>query len=341
EGRFPARQAAWFINAQKDEGRRPHEIDPGNNPTDRTLVDMYREYQEQCDRSGLVDFAELLLRCHEMWLQHPVLLAHYRHRFRHLLVDEFQDTNILQYAWLRLLAGDSAQVFAVGDDDQAIYGWRGARVENMQHLLRDFPDVQVVKLEQNYRSTANILKAANAVIDHNAGRLGKKLWTDGGEGEPIDLYVAYNEQDEARFVVERIQAQVRAGGRPSDNAVLYRSNAQSRVIEEALVQAGVPYRVYGGLRFFERAEIRDALAWLRLIANRDDDGAFERALAAPSCGVGEGSLELLRQGARAGGTSLWDAAARASGRLAARPGLPQVELAARVRNALFAFLEKV
>jgi len=341
EGRFPARQAAWFINAQKDEGRRPHEIDPGNNPTHRTLVDMYREYQEQCDRSGLVDFAELLLRCHEMWLQHPVLLAHYRHRFRHLLVDEFQDTNTLQYAWLRLLAGDSAQVFAVGDDDQAIYGWRGARVENMQHLLRDFPDVQVVKLEQNYRSTANILKAANAVIDHNAGRLGKKLWTDGGEGEPIDLYVAYNEQDEARFVVERIQAQVRAGGRPSDNAVLYRSNAQSRVIEEALVQAGVPYRVYGGLRFFERAEIRDALAWLRLIANRDDDGAFERALAAPSCGVGERSLELLRQGARAGGTSLWDAAARASGRLAARPGLPQVELAARVRNALFAFLEKV
>lgn len=341
DGRYPAKQAAWFINAQKDEGRRPHEIDAGSNPTHRTLVDVYAAYQEQCDRNGLVDFAELLLRSHELWLQHPALLAHYQHRFRYLLVDEFQDTNTLQYAWLRVLAGDSAQVFAVGDDDQAIYGWRGARVENMQHLLRDFRDVRVVKLEQNYRSTANILKAANAVIDRNADRLGKKLWTDGGEGEPIELYAAYNEQDEARFVVERVQAQVKAGGRPSDNAVLYRSNAQSRVLEEALVQAGVPYRVYGGLRFFERAEIRDALAWLRLIANRDDDGAFERAIAAPNCGVGERSLELIRQGARATASSLWQTAARASGRHAPQPGHPVVELAGRVRNALFAFMERL
>ena len=341
DSHFPARQAAWFINAQKDEGRRPGDIEPGQNPTHRALVDVYAAYQEQCDRQGLVDFAELLLRSHELWLNQPVLLEHYQRRFRWLLVDEFQDTNALQYAWLRVLAGDSARVFAVGDDDQAIYGWRGARVENVQHFLRDFADVKVLRLEQNYRSTGNILAAANAVIARNADRMGKNLWTDDAEGAPIDLYAAYNEQDEARFIVERIQAQVKNGGQPSDNAVLYRSNAQSRVIEEALVQAGVPYRVYGGLRFFERAEIRDALAWLRLVGNRDDDGAFERAIAAPNCGVGERSLELLRQGARATATSLWRTAARASGRHAPQPGLPAVELTGRVRNALFAFMERL
>jgi DNA helicase II / ATP-dependent DNA helicase PcrA len=341
DGRYPAKQAAWFINGHKDEGRRPPHIDPGYNEIHRTLVDVYRAYQEQCDRSGLVDFAELLLRSHELWLNEPALLAHYQQRFRWLLVDEFQDTNTLQYAWLRVLAGDSASVFAVGDDDQAIYGWRGARVENVQHFLDDFPDVRVLKLEQNYRSTGNILKAANAVIARNADRLGKNLWTDGAEGEPIELYAAYNEQDEARFVIERIQGHVAGGGRPSDNAVLYRSNAQSRVLEEALVQASIPYRVYGGLRFFERAEIRDALAWLRLVANRDDDNAFERAIAAPNCGVGERSLELLRQAARAQATSLWQVAAGASGRSARQPGVTALELAGKVRNALFAFQERI
>jgi DNA helicase-2/ATP-dependent DNA helicase PcrA len=341
DSRYPAKQAAWFINAQKDEGRRPQHIDPGHNPIHRVFVDVYRAYQEQCDRQGLVDFAELLLRSHELWLNEPVLLEHYRKRFGYLLVDEFQDTNTLQYAWLRMLAGSTASVFAVGDDDQAIYGWRGARVENVQHFLRDFPDVRVHKLEQNYRSTGNILKAANAVIARNAERLGKNLWTDGAEGEPIELYAAFNEQDEARFIVERIQARLAEHGKPSDCALLYRSNAQSRVLEEALVQAGIPYRVYGGLRFFERAEIRDALAWLRLVGSRDDDNAFERAIAAPNSGVGERSLELLRQAARAGDTSLWQVAARSSGRSAPHPGQPAVEIAGRVRNALFSFQERL
>ncbi len=341
EARFPPKQATWFINAQKDEGRRPQHIDPGHNPVHQAFVEVYRAYQAECERQGLVDFAELLLRSHELWLGDPVLLAHYRQRFRWLLVDEFQDTNSLQYAWLRMLAGETGQVFAVGDDDQAIYGWRGARVENVQHFLRDFPDVRVLKLEQNYRSTGTILKAANAVIERNADRMGKNLWTDGAEGEPIALYAAFNEQDEARYVVERIRARIADDGRPSDCAVLYRSNAQSRVLEEALVQAGIPYRVYGGLRFFERAEIRDALAWLRLVGNRDDDGAFERAIAAPNCGVGGRSLELLRQAARAGATSLWQVAARASGRSAPLPGGEPLVLAGKVRNALYAFMERV
>jgi DNA helicase-2/ATP-dependent DNA helicase PcrA len=341
DSRYPARQAAWFINAQKDEGRRPQHVDPGHNPVHRVFVDIYRAYQEQCDRSGLVDFAELLLRSHELWLNEPVLLDHYRRRFRQLLVDEFQDTNALQYAWLRMLAGDTGQVFAVGDDDQAIYGWRGARVEHVQDYLRDFRDVRTFKLEQNYRSTSTILKAANAVIARNSGRLGKNLWTEDAEGEPIHLYVAYNEQDEARFVVDRIQQHVRGDGRPSDCAILYRSNAQSRVMEEALVQAQIPYRVYGGQRFFDRAEIKDALAWLRLIANRDDDAAFERAIASPNCGVGERSLEQLRRAARAGAASMWAVAARSSGRSAPVDGLAAPELAGRVRNALYGFMERI
>ncbi len=341
DSRYPAKQAAWFINAQKDEGRRAQHVDPGHNPIHKVFVDVYRTYQEQCDRQGLVDFAELLLRSHELWLNQPVLLEHYQHRFRYLLVDEFQDTNSLQYAWLRVLAGGSGQVFAVGDDDQAIYGWRGARVEHVQHFLRDFPDVRVLKLEQNYRSSANILKAANAVIARNSDRLGKNLWTEGPEGEPIHLYAAYNEQDEARFLIERVQSHLGDTGKPSDCALLYRSNAQSRVLEEALVQANIPYRVYGGQRFFDRAEIKDALAWLRLVGNRDDDAAFERAIAAPNCGVGERSLELLRQAARAGATSLWQVAARASGRMAPAAGVAAPELAGRVRNALFAFQERI
>ncbi len=341
DSRYPAKQAAWFINAQKDEGRRASHIDPGHNPVHRVFIDVYRAYQEQCDRAGLVDFAELLLRSHELWLNEPVLLDHYRTRFRYLLVDEFQDTNSLQYAWLRMLAGPTGSIFAVGDDDQAIYGWRGARVEHVHDYLRDFPDVRVLKLEQNYRSTSNILKAANAVIARNAGRLGKNLWTDGADGDAIQLYAAYNEQDEARFIVERIQAHLRDTGKPSDCALLYRSNAQSRVLEEALVQAKIPYRIYGGHRFFDRVEIKDALAWLRLIGNRDDDAAFERAIASPNCGVGERSLEQIRQAARAAAVSLWEVAARASGRSAPVDGIGTPELAGRVRNALFAFQERI
>ncbi len=307
ETRWPARQAQWFINQAKDEGKRPHQL-VSEDPTQAQLVDIYRAYQEACDQGGLVDFAELLLRAFELWQGHPDLLEHYRRRFRHILVDEFQDTNAIQYAWLRLLAGDSGHVFAVGDDDQSIYGWRGARADNLQRYQRDFPATRLVRLEQNYRSTGHILAAANGLIRHNSDRLGKELWTEAGEGEPVRLYTAFNELDEARFVVQRIRQWVEEGGARSECAVLYRSNAQSRVIEEALLAAAIPYRVYGGLRFFERAEIKDALAYLRLAAYRDDDPAFERVVNTPTRGVGERSLQILRDLARARGTSLYQAA---------------------------------
>ncbi len=333
EGRFPPRQMAWWINAQKDEGRRPQHIQPaGGDFFGRTMLRVYEEYQARCDRAGLVDFAELLLRAHELWLQQPALLAHYQQRFRQLLVDEFQDTNAIQYAFVRVLAGDTGQVFVVGDDDQAIYGWRGARVENVQRFLSDYPGARTLRLEQNYRSTGNILAAANAIIAHNPDRLGKKLWTEEGEGEPIELFAAYNEVDEARFVVERIQAAIREGASAGDHAVLYRSNAQSRAIEEQLVQAGLPYRVYGGQRFFERMEVKDALAYLRLLANRADDAAFERAVNTPARGIGGKTLDEVRRHARERSASLWQAACElASG----------TALAGRARNALRGFVELI
>ena len=332
EARFPPRQAQWFVNAHKDEGKRPGAIDPGNNPITRTFVEIYRAYQDQCQRAGLVDFAELLLRAHELWLHHDALLAHYRTRFRHLLVDEFQDTNTIQYAFVRMLAGETGQVFVVGDDDQAIYGWRGAKVENVQHFLRDFPGARTIRLEQNYRSSGNILAAANAVIAHNGSRLGKKLWTDAGSGEAIELYAAYNEQDEARFVIDRVKAWIADGGRASDAAVLYRSNAQSRLFEEQLLVAEIPYRVYGGQRFFERAEVKDALAYLRLVASRHDDAAFERAVNTPPRGVGERTVETVRVRARREGCSLWDGVL---GEIAGGA------LAGRARNALRGFVETI
>ncbi len=308
ESRFPPRLAAWWINGHKDDGRRPEAIQPGTDFTQAALLEIYAAYHDRCLRAGLVDFAELLLRAHEIWLQQPALLSHYRNRFGHVLVDEFQDTNAVQYAFVRLLAGDSGQVFVVGDDDQSIYGWRGARVENVQRFTRDFPGVTLLRLEQNYRSTGAILDAANAVIANNPDRLGKRLWTEAGPGEPIDLYPALNEIDEAMFVVDRIREWVGQGGNYQDCAVLYRSNAQSRVLEERLIQAGLPYRVYGGLRFFERAEIKDTLAYLRLIANRDDDAAFERAVNTPTRGIGSRTLDLLRSHALAARVSLWRAA---------------------------------
>ena len=308
EARFPPRQACWQINQWKDEGKRPDGIEPGDHPVARTYLKIYEAYEQACRRAGLVDFAELLLRVHELIRDNDALRAHYRERWRHLLIDEFQDTNALQYAWIRLLAGDTGKVFAVGDDDQSIYGWRGAKVENMRAFLRDFPDAKTLRLEQNYRSTATILEAANAVIAQNPSRLGKKLWTAGDKGEAIALYAAYNEQDEARFVIERIREYLDAGGRASDVAVLYRSNAQSRNFEEQLHQKNIPYRVYGGQRYFERAEVKDALTYLRLAANRDDDAAFERALATPPHGIGERTVESLRRRARADDASLWDAA---------------------------------
>lgn len=333
DGKFPAKQIAWWINAQKDEGRRPQHIQP--EPHDAWLETMrqaYIEYQARCDRAGLVDFAELLLRAHELLRDNPVLLAHYRARFREILVDEFQDTNAIQYAFVRVLAGDSGNVFVVGDDDQAIYGWRGAKVENVQRFLKDFPGAQTIRLEQNYRSSANILNAANAVIAHNPDRIGKQLWTDSGDGEPIDLYAAYNEMDEARYLVERARQWVRDGGSYGDIAVLYRSNAQSRAFEEALLSEQVPYRVYGGMRFFERAEIKDALAYLRLLTNRNDDAAFERAVNTPTRGIGERTLDEVRRIARMQALSLWEASMLAT---------QGNDLTSRAKNALAGFINLV
>ena len=329
EGRFPPRQITWWINAQKDEGRRAEHIQPGDDPWTDTLRRAYLLYQERCDRAGLVDFAELLLRAHELLRDNPALLNHYRARFREILVDEFQDTNAIQYGFIRLLAGDSGHVFVVGDDDQAIYGWRGAKVENVQRFLKDFATAQTIRLEQNYRSTANILGAANAVIAHNPDRIGKQLWTDSGEGEAIDVYAAYNEVDEARYVVDRISQWVRDGGSYSEVAVLYRSNAQSRAFEEALLAEQVPYRVYGGMRFFERAEIKDTLAYLRMIGNRADDAAFERAVNTPTRGIGDRTLDEVRKRARATSQPLFESARELS---------VGNELAGRARNALAGFI---
>ncbi|TDJ32229.1 MAG: DNA helicase II [Gammaproteobacteria bacterium] len=309
ENQYSAKQTQWFINARKDEGQRPDSLEDRDDPTLRTLINVYQSYEEHCRRAGLVDFAELLLRAHEIWLEYPRMLADYRERFRHILVDEFQDTNTIQYAWLRLLAGDTGHVFVVGDDDQSIYGWRGARVENVQRFSKDFPDVTLYRLEQNYRSTGRILDAANALIANNMKRLGKKLWTAAGDGEPLQLYAAFNEQDEARFVVERIEQWLEEDNKGEDVAILYRSHAQSRVLEEALLMQRIPYRVYGGLRFFERAEIKDALAYLRLMANRDDDAAFERVVNTPTRGIGERTLDTIRKTAKENKLSLWRAAA--------------------------------
>ena len=335
ETRWVPREVQWFINSNKDEGRRPQHLKDGNDPTRAQLIKLYAAYEESCARAGVVDFAELLLRAYELWRDNPALLAHYRRRFQHVLVDEFQDTNDIQYAWLKLLAppqaiaagqqlaaGDArpSYPFVVGDDDQAIYSWRNARAENLQQFRRDYPQAQLFRLEQNYRSTATILEAANGLIAHNAGRLGKQLWTEGARGELIRLYAAFNERDEAEFVTHRIREHVARGGLRREIAILYRSNAQSRVFEEAFLSARVPYRVYGGLRFFERAEIKDALAYLRLLSNRRDDASFERVVNLPTRGVGAKSLDVLREYARGAGTSLWEAAGAciAAGSLGAR-----------------------
>jgi DNA helicase II / ATP-dependent DNA helicase PcrA len=309
ETRWIPREILWFINAQKDEGHRPKHIKDDGDPTRRQLIKIYQAYEEACQRAGVVDFAELLLRAFELWRDNPALLQHYRTRFRHVLVDEFQDTNAIQYQWLMLLARPDGMPFVVGDDDQSIYRWRGARVENLNQFRRDFPKAVLYKLEQNYRSTGTILKAANALIANNAGRMGKTLWTSGEDGERVKLYAAFNERDEADFVVNRIREWVARGGARREVAVLYRSNAQSRVFEEAFLNARMPYRVYGGLRFFERAEIKDALAYLRLIASRADDTSFERIVNLPVRGIGARTVDLVRDGSRANATSLWNSAA--------------------------------
>jgi DNA helicase-2/ATP-dependent DNA helicase PcrA len=306
ESRWPVRQFQQFINGCKDEGKRPQHIETHGDFQLDTQVKVYAAYHQACERAGLVDFGELLLRSHELWLNNSALLAHYQGRFKHLLVDEFQDTNTIQYAWLRVLSGSAAKVMAVGDDDQSIYGWRGAKIENIQHFERDFGNAITVRLEQNYRSTGTILKAANGLIANNSGRLGKNLWTDGSDGEQISLYAAFNEMDEARFVVDQIDQWHKEGGLREECAILYRSNAQSRVLEEALIRAQMPYRIYGGQRFYDRLEIRNALAYLRLIKNRNDDAAMERVFNVPTRGVGAATVAKIRQNARAEGCSMWD-----------------------------------
>ncbi|HEX9844151.1 MAG TPA: 3'-5' exonuclease, partial [bacterium] len=282
-------------------------------------------------RAGVVDFAELLLRVQETLIRDPDLLGHYQRRFRHLLVDEFQDTNEIQYAWLKLLSGDGAQPFVVGDDDQSIYRWRGAKVENLQRFQRDFPNTRLVRLEQNYRSTGNILAAANGLITHNQGRLGKELWTEGSEGSPVHVFGGFDERDEAEFVVDKVKAWVDHGGRRDEIAVLYRSNAQSRVFEEMFINERIPYRVYGGLRFFERQEVKDALAYLRLVQSRDDDTSFERVVNVPTRGIGSRTVELIREYARDNATTLWRAAIALTGG----------DLSSRAANSVQAFLSQI
>jgi DNA helicase-2/ATP-dependent DNA helicase PcrA len=329
--RWVPREVQYFINGEKDEGRRPKHLDDEGDPHRRQMIALYAAYEEVCERGGLVDFAELLLRAHELWRDNPELLAHYQRRFSHLLVDEFQDTNAIQYAWLRLLAGKNGIPFVVGDDDQSIYRWRGARVEHIHRFQKDFPGTSVVKLEQNYRSTGTILNAANAVIENNSSRLGKKLWTDGADGEVIRVYAAYNERDEADFIIGRLRDWIDQGNLRADAAVLYRSNAQSRALEEGLINANIPYRVYGGLRFFERAEIKDALAYLRLISNRDDDSSFERVVNKPTRGIGARTADMMRSYARANSCSMW----RAAGAIASD------ELNGRAANAVHTFLNLI
>jgi DNA helicase-2/ATP-dependent DNA helicase PcrA len=296
------------------------------------MLRIYREYEEVCNRIGVIDFAELLLRALELWKNNPAVLEHYQQRFQHILVDEFQDTNAVQYAWLRLLAGKVSGITAVGDDDQSIYGWRGAKVENILSYERHFADTHTVKLEQNYRSTSNILGAANAVIAKNAERLGKNLWTDSGEGEPIALYAAFNEHDEARYIADRLHSWVQQGNRREDSAILYRSNAQSRVLEAALLQADIPYRIYGGQRFYERLEIKNALSYLRLMMNCHDDTAFERVVNVPPRGIGDRTVEMIREVAREHQVSLWAAAEKI---------VTEKRMAARATNAVAVFIQLI
>ena len=332
EDKWPAKQCQWYINSQKDEGLRSEHIDHFEDNYTKTMLQVYKAYEEACDRGGMIDFGEILLRAHELWLKNPQVLEHYQRRFKHILVDEFQDTNSIQYAWLRVLAGTQNQLMVVGDDDQSIYGWRGAKIENIQQFSVDFSDAETVRLEQNYRSTSTILKAANELISNNQSRLGKNLWTEDGDGEQICLYEAFNEQDEARFIVDRMQDWFNNGNRRSDAAILYRSNAQSRELEDALLRMGMPYRIYGGHRFYERLEIKNALAYLRLVINRDDDTAVERVINIPTRGIGGRTIEQVRSVAREENFSLWQACAKC---------VNESLMTSRASNAVLGFLELI
>ena len=333
EQRWPAKQAQWFINGQKDEGIRPQGIQASGDLFLATMRGIYEAYEAACARTGVIDFAELLLRALDLWRDNAGLLEHYQRRFRHILVDEFQDTNAVQYAWLRFLAKGGESLMVVGDDDQSIYGWRGAKIENIQQFDSDFADAEIIRLEQNYRSTANILNAANALIANNQGRLGKELRTDVGDGEPLALYAAFNEHDEARYVVETIEDALRKDGlKRSEIAILYRSNAQSRVLEEALLREKIPYRIYGGQRFFERAEIKNAMAYLRLLDGRGNDAALERIINVPARGIGEKTIETIREYARAHDVHMWEAI---------RLMLANKALPGRAAGALGGFIELI
>ncbi len=308
EDRHEPKKIQGFINRKKDEGIRANQLLSAESSFEQVNHDVYLHYERLCQESGLVDFAELLLRAYEVLKTNVELLAYYQTRFLHLLVDEFQDTNGIQYSWLLLLAGQSKSVTVVGDDDQSIYGWRGAKVENIRRFEKEFKETSLIRLEQNYRSTSTILSAANALISYNGGRFGKTLWTEGEKGEPIILYGGFNEEDEALFVVREIREWVSAGGKVNEVGVLYRSNAQSRVLEEAFVRAGIPYTIYGGLRFFERAEIKDALAYLRLVVNCKDNASFDRVVNVPPRGIGEQTLKKIEMIAQEYHCSLWEAA---------------------------------
>ena len=330
--RWPPKQVCWFINGQKDEGRRAAHVPDSHDPFSKGMRELYYHYEEACENGGLLDFGELLLRAHELMLTNPPLLRHYQERFRHVLVDEFQDTNTIQYAWLRVMVGDQGTITAVGDDDQSIYGWRGAKIENIQNFTKHFKDVQTIRLEQNYRSTGHILNAANGLIKNNDDRLGKELWTESGEGEPISLYAGFNEQDEARFIIGIIKQWRDKGTSLSDMAILYRSNAQSRVLEECLVREQIAYRIYGGHRFYDRLEIKNALAYARLALDPNDDGAMERVVNVPPRGIGERSIGTLREMARDEGCSMW----RAAQMIVEKSLMP-----ARATNAIKSFLHLI
>jgi len=332
EKEWPPRQVQWFINNQKDNGHRANDIKVGGDFFTKVMLKIYKEYERLCQQSGLVDFAELLLRALELWKNHPTLLTHYRQRFAHVLVDEFQDTNHIQYAWIKLLTTDAGNITIVGDDDQSIYGWRGAQVGNIREFSKDYQESKILRLEQNYRSTATILGAANAVISNNSDRMGKQLWTDGTEGDAIQLYSAFNEQEEARFIASQLKQHSEQGKSWNDCAILYRSNAQSRVLEEALIIRQIPYRIYGGVRFFERAEIKDSLSYLRLLSSRSDDGAAERIINVPPRGIGNKTIEILRRQARALNLSLWETAKQL---------LLTSELTSRAKTAISNFIELV
>ncbi len=329
---WPVKQAQAFINSNKDEGLRPQHIHVLSYGPGRTLVEIYKAYEQACHRGGVIDFAELLLRTHELLRDNADLLSQYQQRFKAILVDEFQDTNTIQYAWIRLLAGEQSSVMAVGDDDQSIYGWRGAKIENIQRFSRDFEDTQFIRLEQNYRSTATILNAANALITNNRSRMGKDLWTAGKTGEKIVVYSAFNELEEARFVSERIMMEINQGRSADEMTILYRSNAQSRALEEALLRAGISYRIHGGVRFFERAEVKDTLAYLRLLANANDDTAFERVVNFPARGVGEKTLDDIRILAKTEQIPLWEATVRS---------IQSQQLSQRAATALSQFMDLI